>query len=75
MKTIEVTVKAIFEIPDEWEIVEDGDAVKIGDRLNIFSLDFLEEHKGEGYFQSGDDAFFNAWIDRMEMEVCNIVEI
>lgn len=75
MKTIEVTVKAVFEIPEEWEIVENGDAVNIGDRLNIFSLDFLEEHKDKGYFQSGDDKFFNAWIDRMEMEVCKIVEI
>ena len=75
MKTIEVTVKAIFEIPDEWEIVENGDAVKTGDKLNIFSLDFLEEHKSKGYFQSGDDAFFNAWIDRMETEICTIVEI
>ena len=75
MKAIEVTVKAVFEVPDDWEIVDNGDAIKCGDKLNIFTVDFLQEDAEKGYFQTGDDTFFNSWIDRMETEVCQIVEL
>ncbi len=75
MKAIEVTIKAVFEVPDDWSIVKNKDALVVGEKLNTFSMDFLEEHKKEGLFQSGDDTFFNNWIDRMETEICQIEEL
>ncbi len=75
MKAIEVTIKAVFEIPDSWEIVGNGEAIKTEDKLNIFTVDFLEERKEENLFQTGNDEFFNSWVDRMETEVCKIVEL
>ena len=75
MKAIEVTLKAVYEVPDDWEIMDNGDAIKAGDRLNIFSIDYLEENEDRDFFQSGDDNFFNAWIERLESEVCSIKEL
>ena len=75
MKAIEVTIKAVFEIPDDWEIIDNGDAIKTRDRLNIFTLDYLEENEDKEFFQSGDDTFYNAWIDRLETETCQIIEL
>ena len=75
MKAIEVTIKAVYEIPDDWEIIDNGDAIKAGNRINIFSIDYLEEDENKAYFKSGDDDFFNAWIERLETEICTITEL
>ncbi len=83
MKRIEVTIKAEFEIPDDWEIVDydDGDpdyplkTVKSKDGYNTFTFQVLKENKRFDCFSSGNDEYANAWSGLIQTEDCDIVEI
>ncbi len=84
MKKIEVNIKSVFKIPDNWEIVDydfddnnpEGSIKAIKTHKNhhhIFSVDFLAEY--DGMFKGGGDDFTNDWIERMTSEECKIIEL
>lgn len=85
MKKIEVTIKAEFEIPDDWEVIKnhtfaEGEdytvhVVKTNEEIITFDVDFLKAYQDKNGFHSCEDDISNDLLDRMIDSTCVINEI
>ena len=82
MKKLEVTIKAIFETPDNYDIIDILDdegsmiqAIKTNGQEDVtFSIEPLPEGPGE-YEDEVFYDFFTKWIEKGTLESCDILEI
>ena len=82
MKKLEVTIKAIFKAPDNYEIIDIPDregsvmkAIKTSGQEDVtFSIEPLPEGPEE-YDEEVFRDFFVKWIEKGKLESCEILEI